>query len=70
MYFLEHRRNVTKIIKDAAGLSNSSCVIPFNTSEWRQTAVCETQEPLQEWIDSLSSEEQKNYRIISNNPDE
>jgi len=70
MYFLEHRRSVTKKIKDAAGLSNSSCGMPFHTFEWKQTAVCEDKKPLQAFIESLPSERQKNYRIISNNPNE
>jgi hypothetical protein len=69
MFFLEELRAVTKAVKDAAGLGNSSCVMPFHTQRWKQTAVCEAVEPLQEYIDSLPAEKCTKYRIISNEPD-
>lgn len=67
MFFLEKRRNITKIIKDSAGLSNSSCVMPHYTFEWKQVMVCKIDEPLKKYIDSLPEKERKDYRIISNN---
>ena len=69
MFFLENYMNIVKTIKDAAGLSNSSCVMPYQTQEWKQIAVCEEKEPLQEIIDSLPLDKQKNYRIIDNIPE-
>ena len=66
MFFLEKRTKIIKSIKDAAGLSNSSCVMPFYIKGWKQIAVCEEKEPLQEIIDSQPIEERKNYRITSN----
>ena len=69
MFFLEKDSNIIKTIKDAAGLSNSSCGMPLNTKVWKQIAVCEEKEPLQEIIDSQTLEERKNYRITSNMPE-
>lgn len=66
MYFLEQLCPATKRIKDAAGLENSSCVMPLNTYEWRQIAVCESREPLQERIEMCPTKARGRYRIISN----
>jgi len=69
MYFLEELRNITKPIKGTAGLGNSSCVMPFYTTQWKQILVCETDGWFRRYIDSLPYEKRKNYRIINNNPD-
>ena len=69
MFFLENYINTVKTIKDAAGLSNSSCVMPFSTKVWKQTAVCEEREPLQKIIDSMPFDKQKDYSITDNTPE-
>ena len=69
MFFLEQYKFVSKPIRDAAGLSNSSCVMPFHTQEWKQVAMCEAREPLEECIGRLPKDRRGEYRIISNMPE-
>ena len=66
MNILERKEWYHKVLKDAAGVSNSDCVMPLYTYRWRQLAVCEDKKPLQEIIDRLPEERRRNYRITSN----
>ena len=52
--------------KPCSGLCNSTCVMPFHTHEWKQIAVCEEIEPLQQIIANLPEKQQNNFRIESN----
>ena len=61
MYFLERKENYSM----PNVLGNHS--FPVKTWKWKQVAVCEEKEPLKKLI---PKGKEKEYRVISNNPDE
>lgn len=67
MYFLEEQCFDIKIIKDAAGLSNTTCKMPLNQNYWKPVAVCEKIEPLKKAIKKSKPKVILVFQIIKTN---